>query len=408
MPRMAKEFINPNWHVILIHYPLGVFMLGILLESLLLIFRHHGTVRLAARWMIVLGALLSLPAAFSGMYALADVARRTAPTASDTASWREVAAASSLTPEQWERIDSHVWSNGGATVIAGIVATLALACSDRMRRKLYPVFLILMWVAAAAMARGAWYGGEMVYRDGVAVKLPYREDEAAAKPTTQTVASGAAQSDSPASETQTEKPAGVDYFVNPLQAHVSLAGLAAAMTLLGIGLSLRAVSTSPHWMDPELERAGVSALPNRQRGGAEDMAVLRSFAPRVEITGEVERIPAARFWLLTFLVAATASLAGWWVLGDEHETYRPQDLWKLVTGEGYLRRLTHVIGGGAIIVLPLFMALLARIARRSRGMVALLALLLVIALAMQVWFGILLMFDQPHVAPGSGAWYRFQ
>ena len=42
---MGKEFINPNWHVILIHYPLGVFMLGMLLEVLLLVFRYHGSVR---------------------------------------------------------------------------------------------------------------------------------------------------------------------------------------------------------------------------------------------------------------------------------------------------------------------------------------------------------------------------
>ena len=55
---MAKEFINPNWHVILIHYPLGVFMLGLLLEVAFLIFRYQGAVRIAARWMIVLGALL--------------------------------------------------------------------------------------------------------------------------------------------------------------------------------------------------------------------------------------------------------------------------------------------------------------------------------------------------------------
>src|SRR3712207_6177725 len=74
---MGKEFINPNWHVILIHYPLGVFLLGVALEVALLVFRHHGPARAAARWMIVLGALLGLPAAYAGTYALSDVARRT-------------------------------------------------------------------------------------------------------------------------------------------------------------------------------------------------------------------------------------------------------------------------------------------------------------------------------------------
>ena len=138
------------------------------------------------------------------------------------------------------------------------------------------------------------------------------------------------------------------------------------------------------------------------------MALLRSFAPNVEVTGEVERIPAARFWVLTFVASAVASLAGWWALGDEHETYRPQDLWKLVTGDGYVRRLVHVLASGMIIVLPLILALLARFARRNRAAIIAVSIILVVMLALQVWFGILLMFDQPHVAPGAGSWYRFQ
>jgi hypothetical protein len=193
----------------------------------------------------------------------------------------------------------------------------------------------------------------------------------------------------------------MDSYVNPLQAHVTLAGLAAAMGMLGIGLALRAAATSPHWRDPELGRAGVAALPNPQRGGAEDLAVLRSFAPRVEVTGEVEHIPVARYWLLTFLVSAAASLAGWWVLGDEHETYRPQDLWNLVMTDGYVRRMAHVIAAGALVVLPLFLAVLARVARRSRGTAGVFSLLLVLAMGAQVWLGVLLLFDQPRVAASN-------
>src|SRR3712207_3367933 len=169
------------------------------------------------------------------------------------------------------------------------------------------------------------------------------------------------------------------------------------MGMLGIGLSLRAAATSPHWRDPELSRAGVEALPHPQRGGPEDLAVLRSFAPQVEVTGEVERIPVARYWLMTFLVSAGAALTGWWILGDEHETYRPQELWNLVMTEGHIRRLAHVAGAGAIVVLPLFLALLGRVARRSRVLITLFSLLLVAAVAAQVWLGVLLMFDQPRV-----------
>src|SRR5688572_24350100 len=123
---MAKEFINPNWHVILIHYPLGVFVLGMLLEVACLIVRHHGSVRSAARWMVVIGALSGLPAAYVGAYALSDVARRSAPATPEDAPWWGVANASSLNPNQWEMIETHAWTSGGIAVIAAVVVMIAV------------------------------------------------------------------------------------------------------------------------------------------------------------------------------------------------------------------------------------------------------------------------------------------
>jgi uncharacterized membrane protein len=386
MKAMGDKFIIPNWHVILIHFPMGVFMLGLLLEVLFLLFRYHGSARLAARWMVVLGALASLPAAYSGMYAMADVARSSAPDADHHAPWHEVTRASTLSNDQWELLDSHAWTNGGSAVIAAVLVTLAVGCSDLWRKRLYPLFLLLLLGCAGTMTLGAFYGGEMVYRQGIGVNTTGHKHES--------------------SHAGTPVERDVEFYVTPLQLHVTLAGIVAAMGMLGIGLSLRATSTSPHWQDPELERAGVSAMPNPQRGGPEDMMVLRSFAPQVEITGEIERVPAGRFWLLTFLLAAGTALAGWWVLGGELGTYRPQDLWKQVTSDGHIRQLAHVIVGVSIVVLPLLMALLARVARRRRGTTALFSLLLVLALAAQVWLGALLMFDQ-HDAKSS-PWYRFQ
>src|SRR5688572_4993861 len=159
---MAKEFINPNWHVILIHYPLGVFVLGMLLELACLFVRHHGTVRSAARWMVVLGALSGIPTAYAGAYALSDVARRSAPSAPDDAPWHAVANASSLDANQWEMTETHAWTSGGIAVIAAVVVTLAVACTDRWRQRLYPLFLLLLLGCLGFMTVGAYPGGEMV------------------------------------------------------------------------------------------------------------------------------------------------------------------------------------------------------------------------------------------------------
>ena len=46
---MPLRFVNPNYHVILIHYPLGVFVLGVILELLGLIFWRRSSARVAGR-----------------------------------------------------------------------------------------------------------------------------------------------------------------------------------------------------------------------------------------------------------------------------------------------------------------------------------------------------------------------
>lgn len=383
---MPNPLIYPNWHVNLIHYPLGILVLGLLLEVILLLFRHHGSVRSATRWMVVIGALTALPAAFSGLYALADVVGHASSNSAAGERWQQVVQTSSLTSEQWRLLEKHAWTNGGAAVLAALLVTIAVACSDRFRRRLYPVFLVLLLGCAGAMTVGSYYGGEMVYQNGLAVKRPGSENQPQAS----------------------SRPTSIQANLNPVQTHVTLAGVVAALGLLGIGLSLRAASTSPHWQDPELDRAGVAAMPNPQRGGAEDMLVLRSFAPHVEITGEVERIPTARYWLITLVVILLAALSGWWTLGGGLGTYRPSELWKAVLSDGYMRRLAHVSVTISIVVLSLLMVLMARFARRRHGMIAVLSVLLVLAMAAQVWLGTLLLLDQAKVGPGDGSWYKLQ
>ena len=70
---MAKEFINPNLHVILIHYPLGLLVVGTLIELFSFLGWRNSAFRAAGRWMLLIGILSLTPTMFSGLYALADV-----------------------------------------------------------------------------------------------------------------------------------------------------------------------------------------------------------------------------------------------------------------------------------------------------------------------------------------------
>jgi hypothetical protein len=71
---MQTELISPNLHVVLIHYPLGMLIAGTLIELFSFLW-PRSTFRTAGRWMILIGALSTIPATFSGVYALRDVAR---------------------------------------------------------------------------------------------------------------------------------------------------------------------------------------------------------------------------------------------------------------------------------------------------------------------------------------------
>jgi hypothetical protein len=102
----------------------------------------------------------------------------------------------------------------------------------------------------------------------------------------------------------------------------------------------------------------------------------------------------ARFWLLAFLFALGTAAAGLWMTGDwllkegvrepiEHRTWMT-------------RLFLHVVMGTSIVVFTLLLALISRVSRRGRGITVFFALLLLIAVAVQVWLGILLLFDSDN------------
>src|SRR4051812_23870182 len=178
---MSKELVNPNLHVVLVHFPLALLVMGLGVEVLSILYRRT-TLRAAGRWMILLGALAAVPTALSGAYAFADVARRSMPPgarvdvpwyrvlretrvhSSSPGSSYSAAAADSHAGEsdQWKTMARHAWVQGPASGLAVLTVVVALAMTDRWRRRLYLPLLLLLLAATGLMVWGAWYGGEMV------------------------------------------------------------------------------------------------------------------------------------------------------------------------------------------------------------------------------------------------------
>ena len=72
-----------NWHVVLVHFPIGLLGMGLAIEILGFLWRRS-SVRAAARWMILLGTLGCMTALTSGLYAF-----RQALSGNDEADWSE-------------------------------------------------------------------------------------------------------------------------------------------------------------------------------------------------------------------------------------------------------------------------------------------------------------------------------
>ena len=440
----AKELVNPNLHVILIHFPIGLLLTGTLIELFSFLGWRTSGFRIAGRWMILLGALTSIPTAFAGLYAMSDVVRMQNPAPLD-ATWSQTIASSPVAndPEAWAMLQRHAFLNGGIVALLGLVIVVWLSGSDEWRRKVHLPLMVLLLAGVGGAVVSAWYGGEMVYRRGVGVMegkamaaVPPSEapsggstiERALEKPTTNPAALSPSTSVStaqtlveglgtglrpatgpdvnqPAAEEQTDVKRDIERALPPLQIHTILAGFAVSFALAALGLSLRAANTAraATLIEPADElsdlAAAYGARPVRPRVGPEPDAFeeTRGGVARVEVVDR-SRVPSARFWLLTALFAVATAGFGWWVLLRSESVQNIWDfggLWHQHI-KIFPRRMFHVIAAGAIVLLPLLLALLARVAPRKRGLIFFIALLLIAAVAAQVWLGILLMWDTPE------------
>lgn len=389
---MNRELVIPNLHVILIHYPLGVFFAGLLIELGGFMWRRS-SVRTAARWMILIGALSMIPTAFSGIYALHDAALIGNDAASET--WSDIASNSPLSADQWKQLIWHTWLMSGATALV-VTATIAyLAMSDRLRNKLYLLTLAALLIGAGAMVVGAWFSGEAVYRYAVAVQdeqeTPATQEagEHQTAATTHAAKDADEDDDQVAPATQPTGAMGVVARINtmlpPVQPHVIMAGTTIAVALAAMGVSVRRIT-------------GDVPPPDLQDGDA----LVQSLRP-------VEPLPViypAKFWMVAMVLAIGTALGGWYVFGSDAGTFDPKTMWRMVAesdpDRSLNRGLAHVIGAGSLIFLPLILAGVAKWAPRRKGVLGVLSAILLLAIAAQVWFGLLLLMDGT-----AGALMRF-
>lgn len=385
---MPLRFVNPNLHVILIHYPLGVFVLGVFLELFSFLWKRS-SIRVAARWMIVIGALLSLPSATSGIYALYDVKTN-----------------QGLDDARYHMLRLHVIFMGIASILAVSCAVTALGTSDAWRKKLYLPLLGGVVIAWGLMVVGAWNGGETIYQHGTAV-APIKVERSSenGQVTYTTVLNPLPPEEK---HSLKEYDSVVEYYVGgDLQQHVVVSGFAFAAAMGALGLSIRRLTTSRAAADDEalvLAARAATVGADSPRRVTDDLSLIRSFNPETSLEDDAgdagaARVPSGRWWLLAALLLLTTAALGYWVMAEKDvfnsagwESFRSNLKAK---GDAFAvtRHLAHAVLGGALVLVALIFAALAAWAPRRPLLLTFFATLMVLLIAAQVWIGIALSFN---------------
>jgi uncharacterized membrane protein len=372
----VDKLIIPNFHVILIHFPIAMLGAGVMIELFSFLWRRS-SFRTAGQWMILLGTLGAIPAVTTGLYALLNVMSH----GGEADSWLDLKAGSGFTQTDWNFMRLHIILGASAAALALIAVVTWLASSDMMRKILRAPAMLLLVAAVALMVDGAWHGGEMVFRLGFAVSTKNAPLNVVDNPST--------------------PPQGLDekvqYYVPQGEIHLLLAGFVFALASVTLGLSIRRALTTDTVIVQRIPPTYVPASADRE--SIKPISLMQALNDPGDEIPIVPAIPAARFWLLAALVAIGAVATGLW-FGD---FLLP---WPMVINKDHLVRAIHniqsskqaregmhIVFGSSILVLTLILALITRFAPRSRVILSGFGLLLVIAMAGQIWLGVLLTFD---------------
>ncbi len=381
---MGNEFIVPNWHPILIHFPIALAITGVGIEILSFGW-GRGRFRAAGRWMMLAGALLAIPAALAGIFAFRDVV--TPGNMDIDQHWRHVVQQSNWVAGQWDAIGDHIWLNSIA-VGAFLLSVIAyLGGSDNWRRWVRWPLLMVMLIGIGLMVVGAYDGGDLVYRYGTGVL--------AAQPGPYVAGGAPANPD-------------VQYYIPPLELHVVLAGLVGSFLIVAFAMMLR------RWT---LDAAADKAAAERQEARSRGESARPGDQEEEEALDEEEDEPPARkvypgwLWLGVFFFAIGAAWAGTWsVMGSFTRKAFDENI-RMLGEADHLRLLLHVIFAGSLIVLALILAALVRFARRARGVAGVFGVIVILLLAGQIWLGTMMTYDSHEgplfsfaaIAPGAGS-----
>jgi uncharacterized membrane protein len=336
---VGRYFVDPNWHVLFLHLPLGVLLVGIVIEIVTLFVRRQ-SLRNAGRWMILIGSLGAVETTYAGIYAFRDVVAQV-PTIPQFA-WHDLVAKSTFSAAQWDFMEDHISGNITATALAVIGLITFLAASDSGRAKLYWPILVLFMVVAGLLCIAAWNGGEAVYRFGTAV---LRQN--------------------PVAVADTGQRSEITYFIQPLQLHIVLAGLVAVLMILGLAF------TASGWFN--MEQAAPRAISSISRY-------------------------AGLVWCLALFAAILTACAGLSsVLGRFTASAFSMDIEMLKSPE-HQRLLVHLLSGLTFALLLLAIAIVTSLRQRKQVLAGILATIILIAAALLVWFGVLMLYDS-HGGP---------
>lgn len=368
---VMDELIRPNWHVVAIHFPIGLLVVGAMVEFFSFLGWRKSGFRIFGRWAFLLGAILCVPAAFGGLYALNDVVPEGLHVLAET------------NPRAAETVRDHLWMSASATVGAMIIVVSWIALSDAWRDRLHLIYKLALAGVTGLLVLAAHHGGEIVYAHPI---VP-RSQGMFEFPSTLL--------DQPISQL-------VDEALSLVQLHVYVAGLASAMACVCLGWSIRNVSQPD---DPREYEQRVSV---QQIAAAFSPTV----SPLTELTLPVEStnnqspnhtppVRTGRWWFLTALLLLAAAGSGLWYLAHSTDSWDIETLRQTIrnpiqeTDPDLTRRYAHTVVGLVLIGQTLLLALAGVVARRNGLLLILLALPLVMALAAQVWLGVLLLFDGP-------------